>query len=70
MGRVRHRTAAYGVGIVATKVLSFLLLPLYTRFLSPADYGVIQLVQIEFEVISVVAGARMAAGLFTFCPKA
>jgi O-antigen/teichoic acid export membrane protein len=70
MGRVGRQTAIYGVGIVATKMLSFLLLPLYTHFLSPADYGVIQLVQMTFEVISIVAGARMAGGMFRFHQKA
>ncbi len=31
----------YGLGDVATSLVSFLLLPLYTRYLAPADYGVI-----------------------------
>jgi O-antigen/teichoic acid export membrane protein len=35
--------AIYGLGDVATSIVSFLLLPLYVRFLSPTDYGVIGL---------------------------
>ena len=35
--------AIYGLGDVATNIVSFLLLPLYVRFLTPADYGVIAL---------------------------
>jgi O-antigen/teichoic acid export membrane protein len=31
----------YGLGDVATSLVSFLLLPLYTRYLAPADYGII-----------------------------
>jgi O-antigen/teichoic acid export membrane protein len=31
----------YGLGDVATSLVSFLLLPLYTRYLAPADYGTI-----------------------------
>lgn len=30
----------YGVGTVLLRAIAFLLLPLYTRFLTPADYGV------------------------------
>ena len=29
----------YFVGTVLTKLISFLLLPLYTSYISPADYG-------------------------------
>jgi O-antigen/teichoic acid export membrane protein len=33
--------AIYGLGDVATSLISLLLLPVYTRFLSPTDYGII-----------------------------
>jgi O-antigen/teichoic acid export membrane protein len=33
----------YGVGDAATQVISFLLLPIYVRYLSPDDYGVLSL---------------------------
>ncbi len=33
--------AIYGLGDVATSVVSLLLLPVYTRYLTPSDYGVI-----------------------------
>jgi O-antigen/teichoic acid export membrane protein len=35
--------AVYGAGDVATQAISFLLLPVYVRFLSPGDYGVLAL---------------------------
>jgi len=43
--------AVYGFGDVVTSVLSFLLLPVYVRYLSPADYGVISLL-LTIEVVS------------------
>jgi O-antigen/teichoic acid export membrane protein len=33
----------YGIGDAATQIISFFLLPLYVRYLSPADYGVLAL---------------------------
>jgi O-antigen/teichoic acid export membrane protein len=33
--------AIYGVGDVAVSVVNFLLLPLYVRYLTPGDYGVL-----------------------------
>ncbi len=35
--------AIYGLGDAATSAISFLLLPIYVRYLSPEDYGVIAL---------------------------
>lgn len=35
--------AVYGVGDVATSIVSLLLLPVYTRYLTPSDYGVLAL---------------------------
>lgn len=43
--------AIYGLGDVATSIVSFLLLPLYVRFLSPADYGAIGLL-LAVEVVA------------------
>lgn len=34
-------TAVYGIATVLARLLSFLLLPLYTHFLSPVDFGVL-----------------------------
>lgn len=33
--------AVYGIGDIVTSVVSFLLLPIYVRYLSPTDYGVL-----------------------------
>ena len=38
-----RKSTAYVVGHLATRAISFLLLPLYTNALSPADYGVLSL---------------------------
>ena len=35
----RH-SAVYGLGAVAVKAVGFLMLPVYTHYLTPADYGI------------------------------
>lgn len=42
VGLVRN-VAIYGLGDAATSIVSFLLLPIYVRYLTPEDYGVISL---------------------------
>ena len=68
-GVARH-TVVYGLGILLTKGISFILLPLYTRYLTPADYGVMALVEMTLDVISIVGGANLALGVFRFYHKA
>jgi O-antigen/teichoic acid export membrane protein len=46
--------AVYGAGDVAIQIVSFLLVPIYVRFLSPADYG----------VLGLLGGVEAAAKLF------
>ena len=45
-GRFRHlarHTFVYGAGSVLQRFVGFLLIPFYTQYLSPADYGVLAL---------------------------
>lgn len=62
--RVGRHTAVYAVGVLLGKVVAFVMLPLYTRYLTDSDYGVIQLIDMTLEVIAIVAGSRLAAGVF------
>ena len=70
MGRVGKHTLIYGLGIVLTKAVSFVMLPIYTRFLTPADYGVMELIEMTLDVLSIVAGGYLAIGIFRFYYKA
>jgi O-antigen/teichoic acid export membrane protein len=65
----RH-SMIYAVGMVLTKAVAFLMLPVYTRLLTPSDYGVLQLLMMFLEVLSIFAGSRIAYGIFHFYHKA
>jgi O-antigen/teichoic acid export membrane protein len=49
-------SAVYGITSFCLKSLSFLLLALYTRFLTPADYGKVSLAEILAVVVAAVCG--------------
>lgn len=70
MSRIGRHSLIYGIGIGASKAVAFLTLPIYTRYLTPADYGVLQLIMMTHEMVSIVAGARIARGIFHFYHKA
>lgn len=67
-GIARH-TIIYGLGTVLQKGVSFLMLPLYTRLLTPADYGVLALIEMTLDVISIGAGAQLAYAIYRFYHK-
>ena len=45
-------------------------MPIYTRLLTPTDYGVLALIWMTFEVVTIFAGSRIAIGVFHFYHKA
>jgi O-antigen/teichoic acid export membrane protein len=51
------------------KAFSFLMLPLYTHYLRPADYGVIELIELTLDMLSIVTGTRLLGGVFRFYHK-
>ena len=63
---VGRHTVVYGTGVILGKLASFLMLPIYTRFLSTADYGVLELLAMTIDVISMIAGIGLAGGVFKF----
>jgi len=70
MSRVGRHTIVYAAGILLSKAIAFVMLPVYTRFLTPADYGVVELIEMTLDVIAILAGARIAAGIFRYYHKA
>ncbi len=66
MKAVGFHTIIYAVGNVLAKGVAFLMLPIYTRFLTPADYGVMALIDMTLDIIAIATGARMVQGVFRF----
>jgi O-antigen/teichoic acid export membrane protein len=66
MGSVAKHTVIYGVGVGLNRLAGFLMLPIYTRFLTPADYGVLELLSTTVEVIGMIAGVGLVSGIFKF----
>ena len=70
MGNLGRHSLIYGLGILLTKAVAFLMLPIYTRFLTPTDYGILQLTTMILEVVTIFAGSRIAYGIFVYYHKA
>jgi O-antigen/teichoic acid export membrane protein len=57
-------TSIYGMGGMATKVIGFFLLPLYTHYLTPADYGVLGLLYISMRVLDIIVIQGLTTSIF------
>ena len=62
---------AYGLGKGIKKFLGFLLLPFYTRALTPADYGILDTLGtfVFFIAVFLNMGLDSASGFYYFQPK-
>ena len=56
----------YSIGVLLNRAISFLMLPVYTRFLTPSDYGMIEILEVTVEIVSIVTGMGVLYGLAKF----
>lgn len=56
----------YGMGDGLKRAIGFLLLPVYTRFLSPGDYGQLELLMVMSTMILIVTSQGMSTAFFRF----
>ncbi len=68
--RIIKTAGIYSIAVAAGRMASFLLLPVYTRYLSPADYGVLELLELTSFIFSALIGMRIGDALFYYYAKA
>jgi O-antigen/teichoic acid export membrane protein len=61
--RIFKSTGLYSISVFAGKAVGFVLLPVYTRYLTPADYGVIELLELTLYVFQVLIGMKVGEAL-------
>jgi O-antigen/teichoic acid export membrane protein len=62
---VKH-SGIYGLGIVANKAVGFLMIPVYTRFLVPRDYGVLEILDLVLFFSTTIAATGVFGAVFRF----
>jgi O-antigen/teichoic acid export membrane protein len=53
----------YALGQIVGRMASILLLPIYTRYLSPSDYGCVALIDLTTSMLGIVIGSGMASAV-------
>ncbi len=58
IGRVLQDSSLYLVGNIASRAVGFLAIPFYARYLNPAQYGLIELVELSTQTIAIALGLQ------------
>lgn len=56
----------YGAGTLISKAVGFLMIPVYTRYLSPKDYGIIEILTLTSFVISWIISMGLSSSVLRF----
>ena len=64
--RLGRHSVIYGIGGLVSRVIAVLLLPLYTRYLTPDDYGQIETLLALTTVMGLVLRAGITSAFFRF----
>ncbi|PZN28624.1 MAG: hypothetical protein DIU71_15740 [Proteobacteria bacterium] len=64
--KIARHTAVYAIGNVVRQLAGFIMLPVYTRYLTPADYGAVGLLAFALAILEPFFGARMTQAIPKF----
>jgi O-antigen/teichoic acid export membrane protein len=64
--RLGKHSVIYGLGGLISRILAVILLPLYTRYLSPSDYGKVETLIALTTVIGIALSAGIGSAFFRF----
>lgn len=64
--RLIQHSSIYALGNLSRQVVGFVMLPVYTRYLSPSDYGIVGLLIFTVSLTELLFGARMFAAVPKF----
>jgi O-antigen/teichoic acid export membrane protein len=61
-----NQSSLYGLSIFLMKGISLVMLPIYTSYLMPSDYGRLEVLVIFSNIISIVLGFGLVEALYRF----
>ncbi|MCB9730328.1 MAG: oligosaccharide flippase family protein [Deltaproteobacteria bacterium] len=64
--RLSRDTLVYGIGFIVARMAGFLMLPIYTRYLTPENYATLQLLMMSLDVASILLAGGVTAGVNRF----
>ena len=66
IARLARHSAIYGIGGLVSRFAALILLPLYTRYLTPADYGAVETLVALVAILATLLRVGIASAFFRF----
>jgi O-antigen/teichoic acid export membrane protein len=60
------QAAIYAIGVILNRAVSFIMIPIYTRYLTPSDYGTVELLTMTIDVVSIIAGVGLSTAVYRY----
>lgn len=62
---LKHGTI-YSLGVVLSRLIGFVMIPVYTRVLTPTDYGVLEILSLTADVFAMLAGMGIGMAVIRY----
>ena len=63
--RVLQQSTLYAIGNIASRLVAFLAIPIYSRFLTPAQYGLLELIELSTQTVAIAFGLQAIGTVLT-----
>lgn len=63
------QTAIYSLGNISTKLVGFVLLPLYTGYLTTAEYGILALLEVVNQILIAIFTLNLPTAMLRWCAE-
>lgn len=67
--RIIGHSGIYLLGSLLARAVSFIMLPIYTRNLTPADYGIIELLTMIIDLVGLLVSVRIGQSIYRYYHK-
>ncbi len=64
--KILGHSSIYVAGVMISKLVGFVMIPIYTHYLSPADYGTLELLSTTTDVLAILIGIGLAQAVLRF----
>jgi len=64
--KIISHSKIYLAGNILQRCVSFVMLPIYTRFLTPSDYGTLELLSMVLDFVGIILGLRIGQAIFRY----
>ena len=66
LSKVGKQTPIYLAGVLANRAAGFVMLPIYTAYLTTSDYGVLEVLMLTVDLIGTIGAIGLSSGVFKF----